>query len=169
MIEKKLDIWKVYEDGEIVCITTNGFVKGNGRAVMGRGVAKQACEHCPGIDVALAETIGMFGNVVREIYPGILAFPVKPARGVVRADKRNVIQRVRDVYFPGQVAPGWVMKADTEIITRSLYELALLQDFNGWSKVYLPRPGCGAGELDWETEVKPLCERYGDWLVVVHI
>ena len=33
--------------------------------------------------------------------------------------------------------------------------------------IVLPRPGCGAGELDWETQVKPLCAEYGDWLWVI--
>ena len=59
------------------------------------------------------------------------------------------------------------MKADPRIIARSLRELWQLFACCGWERVYLPRPGCGAGELDWETEVKPLCAQYDDWLAVV--
>ena len=31
-----------------------------------------------------------------------------------------------------------------------------------WKVILIPRPGCGNGQLDWETEVKSLCEEYLD-------
>ena len=67
---------------DVVCITTNGFVSKNGKAVMGRGCAKEIKEREPGIDVIL-------GTKIRELGPGvlplktladgktILSFPVK--------------------------------------------------------------------------------------------
>lgn len=172
MIEKKVDIWEAHADGGVVCITTNGYVKSDGKAVMGRGVAKGALTLYSDIDAILGEKISWTGNVVQYIRPRILAFPVKPAFGVAQRGMRNIVRHMRGCSSPGRVMPGWAMKADTEIIKRSLYELYLHRQLE-WvplhPPVYLPRPGCGAGELDWETEVKPLCEQYGDWLVVVHI
>lgn len=42
MIELVKDIWEIYDlqmpDVYAICITTNGFVKSDGRAVMGRGL-----------------------------------------------------------------------------------------------------------------------------------
>jgi hypothetical protein len=52
-------------------------------------------------------------------------------------------------------------KARIDIIVQSAKELVKLADHNKWSKVYLPRPGCGAGELTW-ADVKPAIENILD-------
>lgn len=51
-------------------------------------------------------------------------------------------------------------KSDIELIEISLKALELVTMANQDKKIYLPRPGCGIGGLDWETEVKPLVEKY---------
>lgn len=43
------DIWEYHKQGYWIVITTNGFVKKNGCAVMGRGVAKQAVTKYPSL------------------------------------------------------------------------------------------------------------------------
>ncbi len=170
MIELVQDIWDGYEMQRphlyAICITTNGFVKRDGRAVMGRGVAAQATVHIPGIEWDLGNALLHDGNKVRLLVPGVIAFPVKPVSGI--SDGQNVVKSQQARYIRGATVPGWAMKASLEIIERSLRELEELQGWERWTRVYLPRPGCGAGELDWET-VKPLCESYGDWLTVVTI
>ncbi len=169
MIEQTVDLWHIYDSRPfaICCITTNGFVKRNGKAVMGRGVAKQAMERFPDIAARLGEQLHhpAIGNRVQFIAPRLVAFPVKPAEGV--SDGTNVVQHMARLFPAGAVVPGWAMKADLTIIEKSLDELQRYHDLCGWfDKVYLPRPGCGAGGLEWET-VKPLCERLDDWLVVI--
>ena len=114
-------------------ITTNGAVRSDGRAVMGRGVALQAKTRYADIDLALGKLIRLEGNHVHLIpcVVPIISFPVK---------------RV------------WHEKADPKLITRSVEELAALVQRRGWRTIVLPRPGCGNGGLDWG-DVKPLLER----------
>jgi len=178
MKEAKQNIWDLYDSGEVVCITTNGFVKKNGEAVMGRGTARQAVKRWPSLPRLLGNYINEFGNTVyvlpfpamffpKNSPPRLVAFPVKAVTGIY--DSHNVVFGMRRQFQKGSVVPGWAMKADLAIIAKSLEELKILRVAHGWDRVYLPRPGCGAGELNWETQVKPLCEQDGDWLIVVHI
>ena len=169
MIERMDDLWFIYdsEPHAICCITTNGFVKANGKAVMGRGTARQAVGRFPGLAARLSRQLRhpCLGNHVQFIAHRLLAFPVKPRMGI--SDGKNIVAHMRNRFPRGTEVPGWAMQADPRIIERSLRELRRLFECCGWERVYLPRPGCGAGELDWETEVKPLCAQYGDWLTIV--
>lgn len=123
------DLWDFYgKSGFIVCITTNGFVKKNGEAVMGRGCAKEAKLRFPGIARLLGESIKKGGNHITPLRVGLLSFPVKK---------------------------GWWEDADLELIKRSAYELKNLAVVDSITRFILPRPGCGNGNLKWE-EVKPL-------------
>ncbi len=47
------DMWTAYDDADLFLITTNSTLKKNGVLVMGRGIARQACDRCPGLDTAL--------------------------------------------------------------------------------------------------------------------
>jgi hypothetical protein len=59
------DLWEVHSDALI--ITTNGFVKNNGRAVMGRGCAREARDKYKDLDLILGEKIKKGGNHVHEL------------------------------------------------------------------------------------------------------
>jgi len=166
MIERCTDIWQLYAAGEVVCITTNGFVKRNGHAVMGRGTAYQAAQRWPDLPAILGQMVREYGNVVQVVRDRLIAFPVKPGEGI--SNGTNVVRHMRHQFPPGHQVPGWAMVADLDIIACSLRQLDLLRRARSWKRVYLPRPGCGAGELDWESQVRPLCEQYGDWLVVTN-
>ena len=50
--------------------------------------------------------------------------------------------------------------SNLNVIENSLRELIYTARLNKNYKIYLPRPGCGCGGLDWESQVKPLCEKY---------
>lgn len=139
MLEAKGNLWGLPAD--VVCITTNGYVSKNGRAVMGRGCALEAKQMFPGIDWELGRLIKLNGNHVQPLIVGqvpvIYAFPVKH---------------------------NWWEKADLQLIKRSCIEL---MDAIPFRKVLLPRPGCGNGKLDW-VDVKPLISRWlGDNVTVV--
>lgn len=166
MIEMYADIWDLYDAGEVVCITTNGYVKPNGEAVMGRGVARQAVDRFPDLPMTLGALLGIHGNCVLELLQDkLVSFPVKPREGIAKV--HNVVRHMRHRFRICDRVPGWAMVAEWSIIGRSLDQLARLRELRGWEKVYLPRPGCGAGELDWEKQVKPMCAKRGDWLVVM--
>lgn len=138
------DLWTfqypdTYPESYIRCITTNGFVKNNGDAVMGRGCALQACQKYPGLAARLGVEIKKKGNVLIWLTTGLITFPVKH---------------------------NWWEKADLELIKKSAE--ALDKEANNLRQKWfvLPRPGCGNGSLNWE-EVKPLLVDLPDNVLVI--
>lgn len=116
-------------------ITTNGFVKRNGNAVMGRGCALEATRRYPGIERVLGDRLAKRGNHVHLLGPSLASFPVKHA---------------------------WWEEADIALIRRSARELIeLLDRHTNYQRVVMPRPGCGNGRLAWadvEPEIAPLLD-----------
>lgn len=169
MIEAVCNIWDMYDEGEAVCITTNGFVNRSGQAIMGRGVAAQAVKRFPTLKTKMGRYIMDNGNVVQKIALRIVSFPVKPQLGICNEDKTNVVKHMRHKFIRYDWVPGWAMMADLNLIEWSLWQLMNLHDAGMFKRIYLPKPGCGAGGLKWEA-VRPYCERYSgggkDWLVV---
>ena len=141
MIEVPGNLWKAPADCDALVITTNGMVKKDGRCVMGRGIAQQARDMFPGIDFELGQAIKHEGN---HVYPLIY---------------HDLYPRITIVSFP--VKHHWKQRADLQLIERSAKELRRLADDKYWGKVGLVRPGCGNGQLDWET-VRPLLVRHLD-------
>jgi hypothetical protein len=109
-----------------ICITTNGEVNNKGRAIMGRGVARQAADLFPASPRLLAESLQIYGNhvvcLINEPTITLVTFPVKHY---------------------------WSGLASLELIERSAQELVALTNEMKWREVYLPRPGCGNGGLIW--------------------
>ena len=137
------DIWDFHKQGHWIVITTNGSVKANGEAVMGggkvRGTAFQAKQRFPGVAKILGDAIRESGNVLHHWgKEGLIFFPVKH---------------------------NWWEKADLVLIEQSTKELRdffndVIADYP--IPIYLTRVGCGNGGLDWETQVKPILEKYLD-------
>lgn len=147
-----------YIDCQAVCITTNGFVKSDGLAVMGRGCAMQLANlfsHAPRL---LGAAIRRYGNITQPIFMAndtvVLAFPVKP--DYVINNGSNVVSHARGMYKIGQKVPGFHAKADIELIKQSAIQLKAWADETNHTDIVLPRVGCGAGELDWEQDVYPV-------------
>ena len=145
MKEIKGDVWELMKgEFQVVCITTNGFVKSNGECVMGAGIAKTCRDTFDGIAKKLGAYIKKYGNrvfVLHKYEDGvILTFPVKH---------------------------NWWEDADIKLIKKSCKELIELLDKNPHiTKVLLPRPGCGNGKLNW-ADVKPVIEEILDDRVYV--
>ena len=137
MREAEGNIWSFSADAYV--ITTNGFVKKNGAAVMGRGIAAQAAKKFPWFPKLLGDSLLSQGNHVDcfEAY-----------------DKRPPVVLIT---FPVKFA--WWEKADLALIERSTKELVNVVMSNRWKQVLMPRPGCGNGQLDWNI-VKPIIEPY---------
>jgi hypothetical protein len=121
------DIWE-YLGKAVICISTNGHLTRKGEAVLGRGCARQAREHFPALPARLGALLLEAGNHVQVIQDGLVSFPVEES--------------------------PWATP-DLRLIRRSAEELRVLADLEGWSRVVVPRPGCGGGGLDW-SEVRPL-------------
>jgi hypothetical protein len=139
------NIWTYHYHGRWIIVTTNGAIKKNGAAVMGRGVAKELATRYPDFPGTLGATILSSGN-------NVYAF-----------------SKYRVITFP--VKDGWRKKADMVLIEKSLRQLVELVNKTDLSdKFYMVRPGCGYGRLDWETEVKHLCEKYLDnRFIITHV
>jgi hypothetical protein len=129
MTEQNGNLWNFHNNKQAVVVTTNGIINRNNEAVMGMGIALQAKQKFPDLPIELGLLIKAFGNKVFYFYKyNLFSFPVKH---------------------------NWKEKAKIELIIQSCRELKQLVDDNKIEQVYLVRPGCGAGKLDWESEVKP--------------
>ena len=123
------DIWSFLGQATL-CVTTNGSLAKDGRAVLGRGCARQAGEHFPDLANRLGCLLQRYGNHVHLLGNGLVSFPVEET--------------------------AWSLP-DLGIIQRSAHELRDLAESEQWSRVVVPRPGCGYGGLDWSA-VRPLLE-----------
>jgi len=133
MIELTGDIWN-YSGKAVIALTTNGSLTKDGRAVLGRGCARQAGERFPSLAVQLGVLIGIHGNHVQMLENGLVSFPVEES--------------------------AWSLP-DLRLIERSALELRCLADREKWENIVVPRPGCGGGGLQWR-EVEPLLAKYFD-------
>lgn len=148
-------------DPSAIVITTNGFVKSTGDGVMGRGCAQEAATRWPKLPLELGIATRQNGVrtmvIARHEEITIVSFPVKPAVGKALEDMSNVVGHMRNKFKPGSSVPGWALVADLHLIKTSAEQLARIVEANNWQYVVMPRPGCGAGELDWE-EVRAVIE-----------
>lgn len=163
MIEITGDLFGHVGTANAICLTTNGFTKNNGECVMGKGCAKKATQYWPLIAKILGSSIEKNGNVVNLLGTvdgtNILSFPVKPI-----ADKfngSNTVKHMLNKFKIGDRVPGWACVADISLIEESAIQLAHIANYSGWPKIILPRPGCGAGELNW-MDVKSVLDEHLD-------
>jgi len=145
-----VDLWR---SGNIVCITTNGFIKKSGEGVLGRGNALAMAQIIPELPSALGRHIISHGNIVGLIYDRIIAFPVKPKTGKLKDVLNNTIA---SRYKSTDSIPGFWCKADLELIERSMNQLNLLIEIFNLEEVYLPIPGIHNGGLKFKDVEKIL-------------
>lgn len=122
-------------------ITTNGFVKKDGSAVMGRGCAREAVYRYGNLQLPkrLGQHLMLNGNVMCWLTTGLVTFPVKH---------------------------NWYEPADPELIKTSANWLDREARNLGQKWFVLPRPGCGNGQLKWE-DVRPLLQFLPDNVLVI--
>lgn len=121
MFEECGDLWALPADYR--CITTNGALRRNGYAVMGKGVALEARMKFHDLEAILGSLIHKYGNHVFHLGYGLISFPTK--------------------YH-------WKHDSDISLIKRSASELVLLLKNDSATRVLLTRPGCGNGNLQWK-------------------
>lgn len=138
--------YESYENTAL-CIPTNSMVKkdGSSRAVMGAGVAKIARDKYFGCDIVLGAILEKKGALVKQFWaePNLIAFFTKE---------------------------DWKKSSSLELIEKSCQELVALQEIKKFKNIYLPRVGCGLGNLEWQ-DVKPILEKYftNDVYIVVDL
>lgn len=129
LIETNGDIMDHWRKGYVIGITTNGFVKKSGQAVMGAGIAKSFRDANPGFDRVFGRKLQVLGNVPM-MFPDyrVFTFPVKH---------------------------NWYEEADLELIEKSAHTIA--GHYVG-TRLDFVRPGTGNGKRSWENEVKPILD-----------
>ena len=139
MKESTGDLWDAKPEF-IRCITTNGIVKKDGCAVMGKGVALQAARRFP-------KLLRLLGKYLKEFRNSVHSFG----------------SEYRIISFPTK--DDWREDSSLEIIEESCQRLRDAFEYTelGYfvKKIYMPRPGCGCGNLNWK-DVKPILEKYLD-------
>ena len=159
MIEIQADLWDVPADIRI--ITTNGFVKNDGTAVMGRGCAWEAAQRWPYLPK-------MLGDWLKCQFIG--------GRPVAFCLKNNPASAGWDLWAY-QVKYNWWENASPYLIMEGAQQLKKAMDSIGSGRsagrdegggyanhplrVVMPRPGCGNGGLSW-TDVRPMLEEHLD-------
>lgn len=163
MKEIKGNLFDHIGSADAICITTNGFVKNNGECVMGKGCAKKATYLFPTIAHKLGTLIGVKGNIPIALFhknkTWIYSFPVKPISDIF--DGNNAVRHMKYKFKIGQSIPGWACVAAPALIKQSAKLLTAFIDTTNWTDIIIPRPGCGAGELNWAT-IKPMLDQYLD-------
>lgn len=142
MIEQQSDMFAAVAQhrADALCITTNGIVRRDGRAVMGAGTAEAAAARWPDLPRLLAVVLHTIGNhsvplkYVPESSLWVVSFPTKH---------------------------HWKDPSDLMLIGASCREVVQLAEIYCWKKVILPRPGCLNGGLTW-SEVRPTLARHLD-------
>jgi len=129
MILEYGDMWSVWPATDLFLITANSFVKRTGQLVMGAGIARQARDRFPGLDLtlgqAIRETCGHLGEY------GLLISPRWPA--------------ARLGLF--QVKCHWSTEALPELIRRSTEKLTVWANAHPDCRIDLNFPGIGNGRL----------------------
>ena len=142
MRESKENLWCYWnEPGHLLFVSTNGFVKKNGDAVMGRGCAKEAKQRIRACEWFLGQHINENGNI-----PTILK--LKEGELGILPVKHN-----------------WWEEADLALIRISAKYVDELAFERGNWELHIPRLGCGNGKLRWE-EVHPLLSYLPDNVIV---
>jgi hypothetical protein len=144
------NMWSAWNQADLFLITTNSIIKKNGALVMGAGIARQARDRFPGIDLALGGHIHLKRGGSGSLY-GLIVSPKWPHA------KLGAFQ----------VKYHWKDRADTEIIQFSVECLLEWLEHFPDAKVHLNFPGIGNGKLSPE-EVMPLIEALPDNVTVWH-
>lgn len=141
MIIIKGDIWNIPSDYKVV--TTNGIVMKDRRLVMGKGIAREARDKYPYLDLYLGKLVLQNGNHVHVVYygkEGIISFPTKK---------------------------HWKDNSDIDLIKRSCLEMKEVLKEEKNITVLMPPPGCGNGGLNWEDVGKVIEPLLDDRFIVV--
>lgn len=122
------------DECDYACITTNSFIKKDGRLVMGAGIAKQVRDSVKDIDKR-------FGD------------------GIFHLTEYNLVKAGK--FYAFQVKYHFKDNADLDLIERTTHKLKVGCEKRPDLKVFLNFPGIGNGHLSRE-QVLPIVEQLPD-------
>lgn len=138
----------ILNDGDVICVTTNGLTKKDGKAVMGAGIAKFFRDTFK-VDSMLGEYLKTYGN--RSFRLGTFEYKGK---------------NIELATFPTK--HSWRDNSDINLISESARQIKEMADKYGWKMIYIPIPGCSNGGLKW-SNVKDSLEILDERFVVFSI
>jgi len=159
MREENVDILsdEILLKADAICFTSNGIVKSNNELVMGAGVAKAFKNRFPIVPKSAGDLVKKNGNICQVVKTMKFAGP-----------KEDVSNTFSIVAFPTK--NDWKDKSDLNLIITSAKQLISMADNHGWNKIYLPKPGCLNGQLNWETQVKSaIKDILDDRVIICHL
>jgi hypothetical protein len=144
------NMWDTYDEAELFLITANSYVKQDGHLIMGAGIALEAKERFPGVDLAMGKHMRKhFCRSQGDYYVMISdGWPEK---------KLGLFQVKRHFSEP----------ADLQLIELSAAKLAWMMNNRPWVNVHMNFPGIGAGKqsvFDVVKSLHPLMEPQ-EWTV----
>lgn len=144
------DIFNLPGKYEAVCVTTNGAVKRNGELAMGKGIALSAAQKYPELPKIFGQMVSQYGN---HAY-------------MLPATNKNGLP-IHIISFPTK--RHFKYNSEMSLILQSAKEIVKMADMYDFKKIYMVRPGCGCGKLDWHSQVKnPLSHILDDRFIVVN-
>lgn len=129
--------WLPQGNTEAVAFTTNGIIRKDGRAVVGKGIAKEANDLFH-IDQKLAHFLRQYGN-----------------RAFNLGQYQNASSGAVFTLFSFPTKYDWKEDSDVTLICKSAEQLMQMCDKFQVTRCYIPPVGCGCGNLSWEHTVKP--------------
>lgn len=137
------DLMAYWTGADAYVVTTNTTVKQDGTNPMGVGIARQAALRHPRLPAKYGAWLQLHEEDV------LLRRTAKEHVLAVELDGESLLlmPTKREVYRASPV----------DLVVKSLAQLVQLVNWTDWSTVHMPRPGCGAGMLQWD-DIKPVCE-----------
>jgi hypothetical protein len=160
------------KETEAIIIPTNGCLKKGNKAVVGKGVAKQANEVFDKFDVKLGANLTLFGNIpsIVGVWNGktVINFPTKPGLIMYGVDDSyEIIDKYKRLKKKGDLIPGWMCKSSTSLIESSAIGTKNIVDNHGFKRVILPQVGCGEGGLNLLNIIEILDKYFDDRFVMI--
>jgi len=154
MREVKGNMFDLMLDGETdsICITTNGIVGADSKAIMGAGSAGEAARRWPTVRKTLGKAIKAFGNK-----PYVIGM-INSAGDFQDTDAKLISEKKYQCLIWSLPTKGDFRRpSQPSLIENSVKLMVEHADKFELKKIVLPRPGCSNGKLEW-TEVKKLIE-----------
>jgi len=140
---------------DAICCTINTVVKPNGELVMGAGVAKVFATRCSKLKKE-------WGRQINTWMPNTTSLLITKVEAGIFIDD-NLMSLPRPFFAVGfPTKYDWRRQSNLVLIERSMCQLTKAADAHKWTRILLPRPGCANGGLDWDTQIKPMCDDHLD-------
>ncbi len=146
------NLWD-YHKQSFICIMVNCTPNTKGIAIMGAGIAKQAANRYPALPNILGSTQIEYGAKDGQFF-------------TARSRRPQVFLKYRLITFPTKIT--WDQDSSLDLIEASCHHLVDIVNKVPQIKgsVYLPKPGVGNGNLEWNQVKAVISEILDDRFII---